>query len=123
MTKELKLEGAGLFVLFIAAYAYLGGGWGLFLGLFFVPDVSFLFYLLNTRVGAVAYNLTHHQGLFGVLAVGFWFANLQLGVLICIVALAHSAFDRMLGYGLKFPDSFQHTHLGWIGKAGRTEAV
>jgi hypothetical protein len=24
--------------------------------------------------------------------------------------------DRMLGYGLKFSDGFQHTHLGWIGK-------
>jgi hypothetical protein len=29
----------------------------------------------------------------------------------------HSAFDRMLGYGMKYTDSFQHTHLGLIGKA------
>ncbi|WP_022923235.1 DUF4260 family protein [Serinicoccus marinus] len=28
----------------------------------------------------------------------------------------HSAVDRLLGYGLKFTDSFAHTHLGEIGK-------
>jgi hypothetical protein len=25
--------------------------------------------------------------------------------------------DRILGYGLKYPDAFQHTHLGIIGQA------
>jgi uncharacterized protein YbjT (DUF2867 family) len=25
--------------------------------------------------------------------------------------------DRVLGYGLKYPDAFKHTHLGTIGKA------
>jgi hypothetical protein len=30
--------------------------------------------------------------------------------------LAHSGFDRMLGYGLKSPDGFSFTHLGRIGK-------
>ncbi len=29
---------------------------------------------------------------------------------------AHSSFDRMLGYGLKYNDSFNHTSLGWTGK-------
>jgi GNAT superfamily N-acetyltransferase len=24
--------------------------------------------------------------------------------------------DRVFGYGLKYPDAFQHTHLGWIGQ-------
>ena len=28
----------------------------------------------------------------------------------------HIAVDRLLGYGLKFTDSFAHTHLGEIGK-------
>lgn len=32
--------------------------------------------------------------------------------LIGIVMLAHSSLDRVLGYGLKYPDSFQRTHLG-----------
>lgn len=35
------------------------------------------------------------------------------------VWLAHSGFDRMLGYGLKLPEAFGHTHLG--GSVARTE--
>jgi hypothetical protein len=26
----------------------------------------------------------------------------------------HASFDRILGYGLKYFDSFKHTHLGWM---------
>jgi len=33
-----------------------------------------------------------------------------------LLLVAHSSFDRMLGYGLKFPDDFKHTSLGWMGK-------
>ena len=36
--------------------------------------------------------------------------------LLGIFLFAHSAFDRIFGYGLKYADAFQHTHLGWIGK-------
>ena len=35
---------------------------------------------------------------------------------IGLLLVAHSSFDRMLGYGLKFPDDFKHTSLGWAGK-------
>jgi len=34
-----------------------------------------------------------------------------------IVLVAHTSFDRMLGYGLKYPDDFRHTSLGWIGRS------
>ena len=30
------------------------------------------------------------------------------------VLLGHSAFDRVLGYGLKYPDAFKHTHFDEI---------
>jgi hypothetical protein len=33
-----------------------------------------------------------------------------------LIFLAHSSFDRAAGYGLKYFDGFNHTHLGWIGK-------
>ena len=32
-----------------------------------------------------------------------------------IILFTHSNMDRILGYGLKYPDDFKHTHLGWIG--------
>ncbi|MFO7892188.1 MAG: DUF4260 family protein [Longimicrobiales bacterium] len=28
---------------------------------------------------------------------------------------AHIGMDRALGFGLKGPDAFQQTHLGWVG--------
>jgi hypothetical protein len=33
-----------------------------------------------------------------------------------LILLGHSSLDRALGYGLKYPDAFQNTHLGIIGK-------
>jgi hypothetical protein len=36
---------------------------------------------------------------------------------VALIFLAHSTFDRVAGYGLKYSNSFNHTHLGWIGKS------
>ncbi len=33
-----------------------------------------------------------------------------------LILYGHASLDRIFGYGLKFGNSFQHTHLGWIGK-------
>ncbi len=30
----------------------------------------------------------------------------------------NASLDRLFGFGLKYPDQFKHTHLGWIGGAG-----
>jgi hypothetical protein len=35
---------------------------------------------------------------------------------LCAIVLGHSSLDRVFGYGLKYPDAFQNTHLGRIGK-------
>jgi hypothetical protein len=90
--------------------------WWLALILFLAPDLSFAAYFAGSRVGAAAYNTVHHYG-FGVIvmAVGAltdepWITALGL------LWLAHSGFDRMLGYGLKLPTGFQDTHLGRIGR-------
>jgi hypothetical protein len=40
-----------------------------------------------------------------------------------LLLVAHSSFDRMLGYGLKFSDDFKHTNLGWMGKVGDKTGV
>lgn len=39
-----------------------------------------------------------------------------LPALLGALWLAHSGFDRMLGYGLKSPEGFSITHLGRIGR-------
>jgi hypothetical protein len=33
-----------------------------------------------------------------------------------IILFTHISFDRVLGYGLKYSDSFHNTHMGIIGK-------
>ncbi len=84
--------------------------------LFFTPDVSMLGYLGGTRLGAVIYDIVHHRALsIGIYILGAILANppLQLAGLILF---GHSSLDRVLGYGLKYSDSFQNTHLGVMGK-------
>ena len=85
--------------------------------LFFTPDIGMLGYLVNTKVGAVTYNLFHHKGIAIALgASGYYFHN-DVMVAIGILLFAHSSFDRMLGYGLKYQDSFKNTHLGSLEKS------
>jgi hypothetical protein len=114
----LKLESLGLLSLFIAMYFHsFPGSWGVFLALFFVPDISFLLFLISKKSGAIAYNIFHHQGLLaGLLLVGFYLHN-DWVIRVGLIFLAHSTFDRVAGYGLKYFDSFDHTHLGWVGKS------
>src|SRR5471030_1811906 len=82
--------------------------------LFLSPDISMLGYLINTRTDAITYNLFHHRGIALILAaIGYYFYN-DLLTAIGILLFAHSSFDRMMGYGLKFFDSFKNTHLGWL---------
>lgn len=84
--------------------------------LFFSPDFSMLGYLLSSRIGAVSYNLFHHRAVALVLLTFGFLMNLDVLIAGGLLLAAHSSFDRMLGYGLKFPDDFKHTSLGWIGK-------
>ncbi|WP_345949683.1 DUF4260 domain-containing protein [Mucilaginibacter sp. PAMB04274] len=84
--------------------------------LFFSPDFSMLGYVANARIGAFTYNLFHHRGVaLALLATGF-LMHLDIFITGGLLLVAHSSFDRMLGYGLKFPDDFKHTSSGWIGK-------
>lgn len=116
MKSILKLEELAMLVLSIYIFSLVNVVWWLYLALFFVPDISFVGYGVNTKVGAFFYNLLHHKGLCIVLyLIGIYTANTTLQ-LIGIVFFGHSAFDRMLGYGLKYSDSFNNTHLGIIGK-------
>ena len=69
-------------------------------------------YAVNTKWGAFTYNLFHHKGMaIAIAAVGFFSGN-PMVLFIGLLLFAHSAFDRMMGYGLKYADSFKHTHLG-----------
>lgn len=113
-----RVEGAIIFGVGIVMFLHLNVDipWWLPLLLFFAPDISFAGYLMGPRVGAAVYNLVHVYA-FGLVLLTFgvltsWGLLGPLGALW----LAHSGFDRMLGYGLKSPDAFTTTHLGPIGR-------
>jgi hypothetical protein len=51
-----------------------------------------------------------------IFVIGVMLANQPLQ-LTGLILFGHSSMDRVLGYGMKYSDSFQHTHLGMIGKS------
>ena len=103
-----------LFSLFL--FQQLELSWWWYVGLFFVPDVSFIAYAINPLFGAYTYNILHHKGLMLVIyMLGFLLSNVWF-LAIGAIFFGHSSFDRIMGYGLKMPESFQETHLGRIGK-------
>ena len=117
MKNLIKLEELGIFVFSILMIYKLEIDlpWWLYLILFFSPDIGMIGYLINTKVGAITYNLLHHKAIgVALLMLGMYLSNEYL-LLAGLLLLAHSSFDRILGYGLKYPDSFKHTSIGDLG--------
>jgi hypothetical protein len=92
------------------------GNWWLFLLFLFSVDISCLGYLKNPRVGAFFYNLGHSLILPITIMVFAHPGHMHHLFNAALIWAAHIGFDRMSGYGLKYQDSFKHTHLGMIGK-------
>ncbi|MBX2965687.1 MAG: DUF4260 domain-containing protein [Cyclobacteriaceae bacterium] len=115
MKNLLRLEEAAMFGLAVYLNSYLPfEGW-VFWALFLAPDISMLGYLVNTRIGAISYNLFHHKGVaIACYLTGYFLAIHEL-TLAGVVLFGHSSLDRIFGYGLKYTDDFKHTHLGRIG--------
>jgi len=116
MRTTLKLEELAMFLLGIYAFSLLPFHWSTFLLLLFLPDLSMLGYIGGNRSGAFFYNLFHHKGVAIITYIMGIYLNEQLLQLLGIILFSHSAFDRMLGYGLKYEKGFKFTHLGKIGK-------
>lgn len=79
-----------------------------------LPDLSMLGYTVNTKVGALFYNLGHSLILPTILMmIGFGMMS-TLPLMASIIWLAHIFLDRALGYGLKYDEGFKKTHLQQI---------
>lgn len=116
MKNLLKLEELFMFALSIFLFTKLDFAWWWYPVLLFTPDLSMIGYIVNPQIGAATYNFIHFKAVgISVYILGIILASptIQLAGLILF---GHSSMDRVLGYGLKYPDSFQHTHLGMIGK-------
>jgi len=111
----LRLEGATLLVGCLLSFSTTHQPWWLIPLAILLPDVVMAGYLGGTRLGANLYNLAHSTAL-PVLVIGLgWWQHEALVLALGLVWLAHIGLDRLLAYGLKYDDDFQHTHLGRPG--------
>ncbi len=116
MKTTLQLEELAQFILGIFLFSQLEFAWWWFPALILLPDIGMLGYIFGPKTGAVVYNLFHNKALaIGVYLIGIFYFGPIIS-LIGVILFSHAALDRIFGYGLKYPDSFNHTHLGSIGK-------
>lgn len=107
----LHLEGALVLILSVFFYYQLHARWLLFAILFLAPDLFMLGYLANVRLGSALYNFAHTYLTPVILfAIAFLAAKPQLFP-IALIWTAHIGFDRLLGFGLKYPTHFKDTYL------------
>jgi hypothetical protein len=112
MKNLLKFEEFVQFAFATVLFYKLGFAWWVFPAVILLPDISMVGYLVTPYWGAITYNFIHHKAL-GILiyAAGLYFGNITIEA-AGLVLFAHSAMDRIFGYGLKYTDSFKNTHLG-----------
>lgn len=112
---DLLLRLEALFVLLIALVCYwtLHGSWLLFLVLFLVPDISLLGYLAegNGRFAAAFYNSLHCYAVPLGLSLIAWQLHSVPTERITVIWVAHIALDRFIGFGLKYAQAANPTHM------------
>ncbi|WP_249353606.1 DUF4260 domain-containing protein [Microbacterium sp. 2FI] len=121
-----RIEGGAIAIAaLVASIVLFPQWWWIPFAAFLVFDLSMLGYLRSTRAGAIGYNLVHNYtgpaivgaaaiiALWGIAPLAWW------GGMLALCWAFHVGVDRALGYGLKLPDAFEHTHLGWIGRSRR----
>jgi len=120
MKNVIRIEELFFAILSVYLFSSLDYAWWWFALLFFAPDLSFIAYAAGPKVRGIVYDLLHHRGLL----IGVYLLGAALGIeviqLVSLVFFAHSSVDRAFGYGLKYLDSPQHTHLGMVGKESRS---
>ena len=111
----LRAEGLAAFGLSTGLYFAVGAPVWLYFVLILAPDLAMLGYLGGPRLGATVYNLAHsYVGPAVLAAIGVLAASAAFA--IALIWCAHIGLDRLLGYGLKYPTAFGHTHLGMVGR-------
>ena len=115
----IRLEEFGLFLFSIYLFFTLDYPWWFFPVLLLAPDISMIGYLGGSRLGAILYNFVHFRALALLAYIAGLFFALPLLSLAGVIMFAHSSLDRAFGYGLKYSDSFNSTHLGSIGAAAK----
>ena len=118
----LRLEGLAVAVVSALFYARTGANWWLFAALWLLPDLSMLGYLGGPKLGARFYNAIHSYVTPGTLAAMAMLLKSPGLLPYAFVWINHIGVDRLMGYGLKYPQGFGWTHLGSVGRAKVAQA-
>lgn len=114
MKKLIQIEEIAILGFSLLLFSYTEFAWWWFPVLILLPDIGMFGYVFGNKIGAFTYNLTHHRALAIILLSLGWYISNEWIELSGIILLGHSGLDRTFGYGLKYTDSFHHTHLGWL---------
>lgn len=107
----LRAEGLATLGAALAVYFAVDGPLWLLVVLALAPDLSMVGYLAGPRIGSLSYNAAHTYVVPLILGgIGVWAAE-PIAVEIAAIWAGHIGFDRLVGYGLKFPTGFKDTHL------------
>ena len=109
----LHLEGLALLIAGCIAYGHFyPGRWGLFAAFFLAPDVALIPYIWSKGlISANIYNLLHTYLLPLGLGLFAWTSGSAISGELALIWMAHISFDRLMGYGMKYPDDFRRTHI------------
>jgi len=99
------------FICIFVIYMHLDYSLLLFFLLLLVPDVSMIGYFINTKIGAILYNIVHHFSLPTILITICIVFNIPTVTPIALIWIAHILMDRAFGFGLKYANDFKETHL------------
>jgi hypothetical protein len=111
----LRLEGLAVAAVSAVLYAHTGASWWLFAALWLTPDLSMLGYLADVCMGARLYNAIHTYVAPAAMAVGALVLHQPVLIPFALIWVNHIGVDRLMGYGLKYPEGFGWTHLGRLG--------
>jgi hypothetical protein len=111
----LRIEGLAAAALSAVLYARTGASWWLFAALWLTPDLSMVGYLYRPCWGARIYNAIHSYLAPATLAVSALVLKSPALLPFALIWINHIGVDRLLGYGLKYPEGFKFTHLGKLG--------
>jgi hypothetical protein len=110
----LRAEGASIFLAATIVYWREDHSWLLYFLLILAPDLSMLGYLGGNRIGSYTYNAAHTTVLPLALGLYGYLDDSSLALSLALIWLAHIGFDRLVGYGLKYPTEFRETHLARV---------
>lgn len=110
----LRMEGTAVFIATLIFYGQSGFNWWTFILLLLAPDLAALGYLHSEAFGSLCYNIVHTYVLPIALGLLALLLHFEPGLQLATIWLAHIGLDRMVGYGLKYPNGFKTTHFNKV---------